>query len=200
MRRLLWIALAVLAILSWREWSRRAIEHPPGVLVAEQPVQVAMGTVPPVLHDEFQLQPRAVFKLRARVLSSRRYHWGREADLSPLDLALGWGPMSDQAVLDALEITQGNRWYFTRYDEPAPLAHAEIGRNSGNMHMVPAEAWIEDELSALRRGDVVQFDGYLVDARHPSGFTWRTSLSREDTGDGSCELFLVTNLRREARP
>jgi hypothetical protein len=73
-------------------------------------------------------------------------------------------------------------------------------RNSANMHMVPANPWIEDELQPLRRGDVVQLNGYLVDARHPSGFRWRTSLSREDTGNGSCELFLVTAIQREPRP
>ena len=33
--------------------------------------------------------------------------------------------------------------------------------------------------------------GELVDAVRPDGFTWRTSLSREDTGAGACELFLV---------
>ena len=198
--RWLWIALAVLAIFAWRDWSHRAIEHPPGVLVSVPPLQTGITSATLVQQGEFQLQPRAEFRLMARVLSTRRYRWGREADLSPVDLALGWGPMSNQTVLDEIDITQGNRWYFTRFDLPAPLPESDIIRNSGNMHMVPAESWIEKELLALRAGDVVQLDGYLVDAQHLSGFKWRTSLTRDDTGNGSCELFYVTSVRTEPRP
>ena len=200
MPRILLIALLLLALFAWKEWSRRDITHPPGVLVPQFPVQTVITADSSLTHGEFQLQQRAKFALTARVLSSRRYRWDQEAELSPVDLALGWGPMSDQGVLDDIEITQGNRWYFTRYDLPAPLSNTEIIRNSGNMHMVPAEPWIEKELLAFRHGDVVRLDGYLVDARHPSGFTWRTSLTREDTGNGSCELFLVTGVQRERRP
>ena len=190
----------MLVVLAWQQWSRREIVHPPGVLVPQVPLQEAIKGDPPVTHGEFQLQRRAEFNLTARVLSTRRYHWGRQADLSPVDLALGWGPMSDQSILDDISISQGNRWYFTRYELPAPLPDPDIIRNSGNMHMVPAEAWIEEKLLALRRGDVVTLDGYLVDARHASGFTWHTSLTRDDTGNGSCELFLVTSIRSEPRP
>lgn len=200
MPRILLIALVLLALFAWQDWSHRDILHPPGVLVPQLPVQTAITVVSPVAHGEFQLQRRVEFGLTARVLSTRRYRWDREADLSPVDLALGWGLMSDQRVLDEITITQGNRWYFTRCDLPPPLADADIIRNSGNMHTVPAEPWIEKELLALRRGDVVRLDGYLVDARDASGFTWRTSLTREDTGNGSCELFLVTGIQRQPRP
>jgi hypothetical protein len=198
--RLLLVLLAVLALLSWRQWSRRDIVHPPGALVSQQPVQTAIEPGPAMTQGEFQLQRRAQFEVQARVLSTERYYWGREADLSPVDLALGWGPMSDQAMLDRISITQGNRWYFTSYDLPAPLPPADVVRNSSNMHMIPAEPWIEDELLALRRGDVVQLQGYLVDVQDAAGFTWRTSLTREDTGAGSCELLWVTNIQRAARP
>lgn len=200
MPRWLWIALVVLLIAAGRQWLRRDIEHPPGVLAPEQPDQVTIGPEPPVAFGEFTLHRRAEFDVTARVLSARRYWWGRAADLSPLDLALGWGPMSDQAVLDRIDISQGNRWYFMRYDNPGPLPARDATGHSGNMHMVPADARIEDELLALRRGDVVDLEGFLIDAQHPSGFAWRSSLSREDTGEGSCELFYVTGIRRAPRP
>ena len=41
-------------------------------------------------------------------------------------------------------------------------------------------------------------EGYLVyiEAATPKGktFTWNSSLSREDSGDGACEIFYVTKL------
>jgi len=198
--RFLLISLALLMLLSWWQWSGRDIVHPPGILVSQQPVQTALEPGAAIMHGEFQLQRRAQFDVQARVLSTERYRWGREADLSPVDLALGWGPMSDQSILDQITITQGNRWYFTSYGLPPPLPQSDLIRNSSNMHMIPAEPWIEAELLALRRGDVVQLSGYLVDVQDSAGFTWRTSLTREDTGAGSCELVLVTFIQRAPRP
>lgn len=38
-------------------------------------------------------------------------------------------------------------------------------------------------------------DAYrLVDARRGNGFVWRTSLTRDDTGAGACELVYVEQL------
>ncbi|MEJ8566302.1 hypothetical protein [Elongatibacter sediminis] len=200
MPRYLWILLALLSIFAWRQWSQREIVHPPGQLSPRPPIQQALTPDSPLTLGEFELQPRAAFQVHARVLSTRRYRWGREADLAPVDLALGWGPMSDQAVLDRMDISQGNRWYFTHYTLPAPLPDGAIIRNSSNMHMVPAEPWIHDELLDLRPGDVVRLEGFLVDARDSAGFTWTTSLSREDTGNGACELFYVSAFSRAPRP
>jgi len=133
------------------------------------------------------------------VLSREDYRWDAGADLAPMDLALGWGSMSDQAVLDRIEISQGARWYYTRYDYPAPLAERDIVRQSGNMHLVPASPAVLGRLREVRRGDLVWLRGYLVDADHESGFQWRTSLSRDDSGDGACELFYVERIIIEAR-
>ena len=200
MNRGLLLLLTVLLLWAWRDWSHRDIQHPAGALVTELPRQTTLKSPVALQVEGFELTPRAGFELRARVLSTENYFWGAEADLSPIDLALGWGPMSNQAVLDRIDITQGNRWYFTRYELPAPLSDQQIIRNSSNMHIIPAEPWIKSELRELRRGDVVNLKGLLVDAGNAAGFTWRSSLSREDTGSGSCELFFVQSLVREARP
>jgi len=162
--------------------------------VAELPRQRAMEGGDPIILDEYRLTQRAEFDIRARVLSRENYRWGSESDLSPIDLALGWGVMSDQAVLDRITITQGSRWYFTRYDLPAPISDQAIINNSSNMHMVPANRWVLKKLKEIRHGDVVRLKGFLVDIDSDSGFRWRTSLSRDDTGNGSCELFYVEDI------
>ena len=36
----------------------------------------------------------------------------RESDLAPVDLALGWGRMSDEAILKDIQISQSGRFYF----------------------------------------------------------------------------------------
>jgi hypothetical protein len=179
-----------LAWLLAREWESRDIRYPPGILVPEAPRQ--SGTDSPAFTlDEYLLTPRASFSLRARVLSTEPYYLHRESDLSPLDLALGWGVMSDQAVLDRIEVSQSARWYRTRYQFPAPVTDRQIILHSSNMHMIPASRRVARQLKKLRRGDIVQLRGKLVDVDHDSGWVWRTSLSREDTGAGACEIFYV---------
>jgi hypothetical protein len=200
MKRLLYVLVALTAVALWRGWQAREIRHEPGVLVSEPPRQTAAAEPGPFEFHGFQLTRRAAFELRARVLSREDYHFGMESKLSPMDLALGWGAMSDQAVLERIEISQGSRWYFTRYQLPAPLSDGAMIRSSSNMHLVPADELVGDRMKQVRRGDVVRALGYLVDVAHPSGFRWRTSLRRDDTGNGSCELFYVERFQIEPRP
>jgi hypothetical protein len=49
----------------------------------------------------------------------------------------------------------------------------------------------------LRPGQIVTIGGYLVDVRGPNGFTWNTSLTRGDTGNGACEIVWVESLSVE---
>jgi hypothetical protein len=197
MKNTIFVLLLVLAILAVRGWEQRERTHPPGVLVPEYPQQTAPEQGATISLGDYLLTPRAGFRVRARVLSREDYRWSDGADLSPVDFALGWGVMSDQAVLDRIDISQGGRWYFTRYEYPAPLADAQIIRHSANMHLVPANDWVADKLDDVRAGDLVQLRGLLIDADRPDGFRWRTSLTREDSGNGSCELFYVEHIHIE---
>lgn len=192
-------ALVLLAGLALRDWSMREIVHPPGVLVPERPRQLDLEKSALIHIDSFRLKPRADFQIRARVLSREDYSWGNEADLSPMDLALGWGVMSDQAVLDRINIRQGSRWYYTRYELPAPIPDQAIIQNSGNMHMIPADDRVRKKLKKVRRGDIVQLHGQLVDIDGESGWRWRTSLTRNDTGGGSCEIVYLRDIWIEDR-
>ena len=194
--RIFILSLIVLGYLVIRDWDSGPIEHPPGVLVAERPVQADLQPTTFMLGD-YQLTRKASFEIRARVLSKEPYYLGRTADLAPVDLALGWGAMSDSAVLSQIDISQSARWYRTRYDLPPPIADKQIIFNSSNMHMIPARKDIERSLKKLREGDIVVIKGTLVDVDHDSGWYWRSSMSRLDTGDGACELVYVESLSVE---
>ena len=194
--RIFILSIAVLCILLIRDWQGKPLIHPPGVLVTEKPVQVNLQESGFSMQG-YQLTRRARFEMRARVLSIEPYYMKRESDLSPLDLALGWGVMSDQAVLDQIDITQGGRWYHTRYQLPSPAPEQQISASSSNMHMIPATRSIARQLKNLRVGDVIKLAGLLVDADHESGWFWRTSMSRTDTGAGACEIVFVEALSVE---
>ena len=107
------LPVAVLAGLAWWTHTPRPIARAPGILAAAAPVQQALDAPAPALSRAgAAIRPLAKFSLSARVLSRNDYRWDAGARLAPIDLALGWGRMSDSAVLDRIEISQGSRFYF----------------------------------------------------------------------------------------
>jgi hypothetical protein len=189
-----WLFLLMLLFGVWHAWQGRAMQHPPGMLVDAIPRQVELpaGTSS-IERAGYHITPLQAFSLEARVLSAERYRFDRQADLSPIDLALGWGPMSDSAVLSEIQISQSGRFYFWHVDH-FPVPRREIETNSANMHMIPATPDIERALKSVRPGQLVKLTGYLVEARAADGWSWRSSLTREDTGPGACELVWLTDL------
>lgn len=137
------------------------------------------------------LTPLAGISVDARVLSRENYRLGREADFSPSDLALGWDHMREDAILAKLSISQSGRWYHYRWQGDPPLALDEIVRSSANMHMVPANDAVARALGGIETGQHVRIDGWLVRIQAKDGWRWASSLTREDSGDGACELVYV---------
>lgn len=130
-----------------------------------------------------------------RVLSREDYGFGREAELSPVDFALGWGSMTNPAVYKQLSIRQSNRWYYWRYENAPPIPVREIEIQSANTHLIPASKAIAQQLAQIDQDDLIYLKGQLVEVKSSDGWTWRSSLSREDTGNGACELMLVEEVR-----
>lgn len=205
------IACILLGVLAWWYSSRSSdtarstatsstgsgCPLPPRVGMGEAPLQTdvprALGSF---RHVAASIEPLAGFSIEARVLSREDYRMGREADLSPTDLALGWQGMRDDAVLSQLKISQSSRWYNYRWQGQPPLPPAEIARSSANMHMIPSSEAVAEALARVDKDDNVRIEGWLVEARAPDGWHWRSSTSREDTGGGACEVVYVCQITR----
>jgi hypothetical protein len=170
--------------------------RPQGVLAPDEPLQEMLPPGQPAIafagHDAV---PIARFRATARVLSAKHYAIGRESKLAPVDLALGWGRMSDSAVLEAFSISQSARAF--RWSAPElPIREDEILTHAANMHMIPASADVRATLMSVRAGDVVEFSGALVEVfGRDDEWSWASSTSRNDVGDGACELVVVRELR-----
>lgn len=190
------VAILVVAFLAYQLVGASEIERPDGVLAPEAPVQETVRDGPSWEIGDYEVHALARFELDARVLSAERYRFDREADLAPIDLALGWGPMSANAVIDTLDISQGGRFFRWWASEPM-IAPSEISRHSANMHMVPLDAAVRATLLDARSGSLVHLKGWLVEAKGKDGWTWRSSLTRADSGAGACELVLVEDIELE---
>jgi hypothetical protein len=96
-----------------------------------------------------------------------------------------------------LDVSQSGRWYHYQWSGEAPLPPREIARSSANMHLIPANAAAAAALRDIREGERVRIDGWLVEAEAPDGWRWRSSLSRDDTGAGACEVVYACTIDRQ---
>jgi hypothetical protein len=186
------LCVALISFGAYQHFSHRPVSRGAGVIAGQQPTQNASNDQT-FTHNGYYITPLEDFSIEARVLAAKDYTFGREADLSPVDLVLGWGSMSDEAVLSKIDISQSNRFYYWHVDA-FPIPRQDIEMQSANMHMIPADAQIEKTLKSVLPGQVVKLTGYLIEAKADDGWHWKSSLTRNDTGNGACEVVFVKTL------
>ena len=153
-RRAVWIVLFV-AVLSkaWGQWETSGSSSGRWCVAPDEPLQTNANGAPAVVLGRWTLTPRATYDVTARILGREDYRFDPIADLAPLDLALGWGPMSDNRVLKTLKISQGARFYSWRpVTESLPMDLREVTYHSANTHVIPANASVASKLSRAAPG------------------------------------------------
>jgi hypothetical protein len=192
LRALILTALAAAGL--WQginNWQLRAVHPSDGPIAPDDPQQTAVDGAAVTTLGRWRLTPRARYDITARILGREDYHFDLLSDLIPEDLALGWGPMSDNRILRAFELTQGARFYSWRPKQQLPISVQVVIEHSANTHVIPADPAVRRQLKRLRVGQTVHLTGFLVDAVRDDGTYIHTSLTRVDSGPGSCEVVLV---------
>lgn len=180
----------IIPLLAYFFWPEKIITYPAGVTAPAQPKQTNLAASKTWDKNEFHFKALAEYEIKARVLSRNNFSVGKESEISPVDFALGWGPMSDQSIIDKIEISQSNRWYRWETEE-YPIPSNQIALNSANVHIVPKDESIEEKLDNVFKGSLIEMKGYLVEVTKDDGWHWSSSLRRDDTAGGACELFWV---------
>jgi hypothetical protein len=185
------VGVAAIALLIWFIWP--APLPPVTAEIAALPMHSETGQ--PWQCNHYRITPLEPFKKEALVLHTNHYSNDRESQLSPVDFALGWGPMADPAVLKRLNISQSGRWYNYRWGPPGPpISEGEIISHSKNMHMIPANTDIQSTLLKVHKGQTVKITGYLVRAEASDGWRWVSSQSFTSGGSHSCMLVWVDSI------
>jgi hypothetical protein len=170
--------------------------------VSRPPDQIAVDNADPIRLEaggfEFVITPLANYVLRGVVVSSESYRTGWNAELSPCDVAMVWGELAAGDTWRTLAWSQSGRWYFWKWHGQQPFADEIVVRDSSNTHVVPASPNLASAARTLTAGDIAELAGELVRIDGRKGqekVWWKSSLSRTDTGDGSCELLYLRRLR-----
>ena len=183
------VYFAVRDVLERIEIHKRLKENHP---VDEAPIQTSTDQ-PPFTYKNFTLQPMASYTIRGKVLLTKRYFIGTAAELSPVDVGLGWGPLSDSTVLAGLKFSPGHRYLLYQWDSKPPIAEKIIATHVSNTHAIPASDAVKETLMNLKPLQIVTMEGFLLNISSPNGWRWSSSLSRNDTGGGACEVMWVTD-------
>ncbi len=159
----------------------------------------------PIVWEEngmtWTMQPRASYQIAARVLGNKRYS-DSQSGVAPRDLALAWGDMSDPSVDEWIHWRQSNRWYRYEWDSTPPYSRSYITSHTANVHIIPATDNLDKALRQVEKDDWVYLEGYLVDLQVRDGDRVghvNTSLTRDDTGAGACEILYVKRLILDGR-
>ncbi len=190
------IFLAIIFLVGiYKSWTGREVQHAAGVLIDQEPQQKQL------LENQKSwkfknaiLTPQADYEIHARVLSAHSYWLGRGADLMPVDLAVGWKQMSDTSVINKLSITQADRFYFYDWEKSPPRDPEILRQNSSNMHLIPGNDFIKEQIKKIRKGQIIFMKGQLVNINFSDGEEIKSSLSRDDSGAGACEVMYVTSI------
>lgn len=196
------LALLLLAPSFWRSRAVPSETDGASLSIQSPPEQEALPSAVPVhlRRDDYDwtITPLARYTLRGVVVHVEDYQFDWNAAFAPRDVAMVWGRLVEQDRYRQLQWSQSGRWYFWTYGADFPFGNDVIAANSSNTHLIPANPNLRAAAQSLRAGDLAELSGDLVrldGVRGGETRWWVSSLSRDDQGDGSCELLWLRRLK-----
>ncbi|MFC1887267.1 hypothetical protein ACFLYK_00485 [Candidatus Cloacimonadota bacterium] len=204
----MWYALIIIMLILGGIFGYQYYDKPdPGmqrfteIVTDSDPIQLEQEGFKPITIDmrrgSVTLQPVAEYKIAGKVLSKKKYGSTWSAKVAPYDLAIGWASLTNSEYIDKLKFSQWGRFYFFKYEYNVPFREDYIIEHSSNNHIIPATDNLKKLLFHIKTDYLIEMEGYLVDISGKISnkpVTWKTSLKRDDTGNGSCELFYVNKI------
>lgn len=146
----------------------------------------------------------AYYEVSGRVVAKVSYMANNvENMLAPNDVALVWGKLATNEYMNKFTFdAHGDRFvYWKTTDMEWYRNHTsdkEVTRMHSNNHLVTNDKELLAEINSIKKGDYVKIKGYLVNMywlENNSNHTWKSSVSRDDIGDGACEVIYVTDVK-----
>lgn len=169
------------------------------ILLISDPVQAQLnsGSNKEIIHEgksrTVNIDKLAEYKISAVVKSKRYYFLDAASEVSPIDLVLVWGNLDTEEIDENISYSQSGRWYYYRYDCESCVDGDYISKHSANVHIIPKDSGVLMKLIQVHKEDYITLKGYLVNVSFSEG-DWKSSLSRNDTGNGACEIMYVESI------
>ena len=194
MTRFLNTSLLVLVILNIYACRKKG-ELPAYTQFAENalqdPVQTATEQLPFTVRLKNQIhhvKPLYNYSISGMVVScgfSKNMAKHRSDNLNIMDVGIIWGTNLNPAVYKKIEFYNNGVWLHAKTKNKDVWKHLDQGRLSNN-HLLSNDPQLSKRIKAIKRGDVVSIEGYLV------SYSGRgSSVERTDSGGGACETVWV---------
>jgi len=200
------LIILFLSFLSGCDRPRMTGVEPDEIDTSQDPIQMPFKADEQITREVkkgyLMITPIAEYKISGVVVGKGTYSSDWAGEISPLDLAIAWGKLAEPGSNRYITYTQGYRWYFYQCKAQSPFDYSYVTSHSSNNHIIPANENIRRAVKAVRRKDKVVLEGFLVNLKgtyKERPVIWNTSLSRTDTGSGSCELFYVSKVRIDTK-
>lgn len=164
------------------------------------PVQVDFKKAKPIKHEgkkgPVEIYPRAKYEITAMVKSKKRYV-DYASRISKYDLVMGWGEVNQKEIDENVKYSQVGRWYRCDKTDMILTTYEYLGKHTANVHIIHKDKTVLKEIKKVKEGDLIKMKGLLVDVdfNEPGVSLWSTSLTRDDTGGGACEIMYVEEVK-----
>ncbi len=168
-----------------------------GVLVATAPAWGGLPNEGHVAYQSFgsnQVIAQASLDITGRILAVKQYPAEGFGERVRTDLAFGWGRMSDNRVLDHLDIRQESRGMEIVPDQATLIQPAESYGSAINLSVYSDYDAATAALDSIVAGDVVRMVGWRMRIRNAQGQTWDGGSGHERTGQ-NYGIILVLKLQ-----
>jgi hypothetical protein len=152
----------------------------------------------------YRLTPVYEFEINALVVSKFNYKFGiyRSDSVFPIDLCMIWG---DNIARKTYKNMSLRFFHDCRWCEVEWWGNLDFNMQQlANCHLVTNKKNILDKIDRIVIGDQIKVKGKLVniegrlvgkpDKYTPPQLSWRTSVTRSDTGAGACEIIYVEDI------
>ena len=201
------LGIIVLLVIGFFAWKSMAPAGDPNRSVANLPDPRQSAAIGGTEFEEAEYDVTVKYKMSydmtALAVSTKKYNGYTLQDrIAPKDVAFAWGKVAEYNDRIDYHWSQSGRWYYWHVNDANELSpvggESGVNRHSANNHLIPSTDAIKSQIMQIKVGDVVHVTGYLVDVRGEKSdgtyFLWNSSTSRDDTGDGACEVIYVTGI------
>jgi len=187
------ITLIIILVVSWLYFyhigSAPSVGN--GELVQAIPFETDTETASFELNG-FTVTPQKQYEVEGRVVAASKYYLDGLATLAPMDIVLGWGPMSDEHIFEGLDVSIGKRHYEWS-ENTGRLSREEVSANSNIFHVIPKASTVAKLIEEVRIGDILALQGYVVTVKNSSG-EWESKKSLLDKESGAGKLFYIEHI------
>lgn len=197
--------------------TKKTYEYVPDIENLGEPIQIPASwwTIAKVYWIDVQIDYLAKYDISWRVISIRDYIgadvirklWSRDFTIGRRKLwredyidKFSWNDMKNRFIYYRLKEwneTRFEREFWWSWRQPLPSSFLT---NFSNNHPIPANKKIKHLMKKIKEWDVVRLQWYLVyvywEKDNRKYWRWPSSLVRDDTWDGACEIIYVTDVTR----